>query len=520
MGGSGVIQHFGDGSSTLSLEDLAVLMITLSDNTATNILIDALGMNAVNRTLADLGFGETRLQRKMIQPEASLRGEENVSTPAEAAALMTRLARCDLPVNQASCRRITEILEIPKGGAVREPVPGSVRIAFKPGTLEGVATVWAYVELPDRPYVLAVMANYGGDGDAAVGRISEAAYRYFAKLARATPHGTRVPLEVIRRRYGRWCPWPPPSTRPLRPPSSLAPPPSGPPLSRRRVSCKEAGIRRDMLSMVRQALGDRYTVEREIGRGGAARVFLAQDREGMKVALKILHPELALSVTAQRFLREIAMLAKLQHPHIAQMVDYGELEYMVYYAMRFIEGQNLRVHIDRAHRLSVPDTVRLACDVLDALAAAHRQAIVHRDVKPENVILASHGAVLLDFGIARAIAASGTERLTRSGFTVGTSAYMSPEQVNGSLEIDHRSDLYSLGCVLFECLAGSPPFHDPLEEAVLKMHAVRPAPDVRRMREDTPRPLADAIDRALEKEPRDRWQSASEMLDALAAVKA
>jgi beta-lactamase class A len=200
VGGSGVIQHFGDGSSTLSLEDLAVLMITLSDNTATNILIDALGMNAVNRTLADLGFGETRLQRKMIQPEASLRGEENVSTPAEAAALMTRLARCDLPVNQASCRRITEILEIPKGGAVREPVPGSVRIAFKPGTLEGVATVWAYVELPDRPYVLAVMANYGGDGDAAVGRISEAAYRYFAKLARATPHGTRVPLEVIRRR--------------------------------------------------------------------------------------------------------------------------------------------------------------------------------------------------------------------------------------------------------------------------------------------------------------------------------
>ncbi|MBI2071441.1 MAG: serine/threonine protein kinase [Gemmatimonadetes bacterium] len=275
-----------------------------------------------------------------------------------------------------------------------------------------------------------------------------------------------------------------------------------------------------MLSMVRQALGDRYTVEREIGRGGAARVFLAQDREGRKVALKILHPELALSVTAQRFLREIGMLSKLQHPHIAQMLDSGELDFLVYYAMRYIEGQNLRIHLDRARRLSLADTVRLACDLLDALATAHREGIVHRDVKPENVVLAREGAVLLDFGIARAIAASGTERLTRSGFTVGTSAYMSPEQVNGSLEIDHRSDLYSLGCVLFECLAGKPPFHDPLEEAVLKMHTVRPAPDVRRTREDTPRPLADAIGRALEKEPRDRWQSAGEMLDALAAVRA
>ena len=275
-----------------------------------------------------------------------------------------------------------------------------------------------------------------------------------------------------------------------------------------------------MLSMVRDALGDRYTIEREIGRGGAARVFLAQDREGRKVALKILHPELALSVTAQRFLREISMLSQLQHPHIAQMVDYGELDFLVYYAMRYVEGQNLRVHLDRTHRLSIPDTVRLAGDLLEALAAAHGQAIVHRDVKPENIVVAREGAVLLDFGIARAIAASGTERLTRSGFTVGTSAYMSPEQVNGSLEIDHRSDLYSLGCVLFECLAGKPPFHDPLEEAVLKMHTVRPAPDVRQHRDDTPRPLADAIDRALEKEPRDRWQSASDMLDALAAVRA
>lgn len=200
VGGSGVIQYFADGSSLVSLEDLAVLMITLSDNTATNMLIDEVGMDAVNRTLNEMGFTRTKLQRKMIQPEASLRGDENVSTPAEAAEIMVRLARCQLPVSRGSCDRIRQVLEIPKEGPVRHPVPGSVRIAFKPGSLEGVATVWAYVELPDRPYVLVVMTNYGGDGDEAIRRASEVVYGYFSKLARATPYGTRVPLEVIRRR--------------------------------------------------------------------------------------------------------------------------------------------------------------------------------------------------------------------------------------------------------------------------------------------------------------------------------
>ncbi len=270
-----------------------------------------------------------------------------------------------------------------------------------------------------------------------------------------------------------------------------------------------------MLSLVRQTLGDRYTVEREIGRGGAARVFLAQDREGRKVALKILHPELAVSVTAQRFLREISLLSQLQHPRIAQMLDYGEQDFLVYYAMRYIEGPSLRLTLDRTRRCEVADTMRLARDVLGALGAAHAQGIVHRDVKPENIICAAEGAVLLDFGIAKAIAAFGMERLTRSGFTVGTSTYMSPEQVDGRQEIDHRSDLYSLGCVLFECLAGNPPFQDPLEEAVLRMHTARPAPEVRTLRDEVPRPLADAIMRALEKAPGDRWPSAGEMLEAL-----
>src|SRR5574341_1692903 len=201
------------------------------------------------------------------------------------------------------------------------------------------------------------------------------------------------------------------------------------------------------------------------------------------------------------------MLSQLQHPHIAQMLDYGELDMLVFYAMRFIEGPNLRVYLERERTCAVGDAVLHASEMLDALSAAHALGIVHRDVKPENIVLSPQGAVLLDFGIARAVAISGNERLTRSGFTVGTSAYMSPEQVNGG-DLDQRSDIYSLGCVLFECLTGKPPFHDPLEAAVLKMHTDRPAPQVRKLRDGVPRPLSDAIARALEKDPRDRWQTA------------
>lgn len=272
-----------------------------------------------------------------------------------------------------------------------------------------------------------------------------------------------------------------------------------------------------MLATVRQVLGDRYAIDREIGRGGAARVYLATDSTGATVALKILHPQLAVSVTADRFLREIALLSQLDHPHIARILDWGEQDFLVYYVMRYIEGPNLRVHIERARRASVSDTLRIARDVLDALAAAHAKGIVHRDVKPENIVLSpAHGAMLLDFGIARAIAAAGTERLTLSGFTVGTSAYMSPEQIDGAA-IDHRSDLYSLACVLFECLAGRPPFHDPLAEAVLRMHAKSAVPNVRKLRKDTPEPLAGAITRALAKTPAQRWQSAADMLEKLGA---
>jgi beta-lactamase class A len=196
--GSGVIGQFADGSSELSNEDLAVLMIVLSDNTATNLLIDAVGMDAVNRTMASLGAPHTKLQRKMIRPDASARGEENVSTAREAADLMVRIARCDLPVSRESCARIRRVLEIPKNDAVRRAVPSEVAVASKPGGVEGVAAIWAIVALPDRPFVLTAMTNYGsGDGDEAITRAARAAYDYATRLARATPHGARVPLGVI-----------------------------------------------------------------------------------------------------------------------------------------------------------------------------------------------------------------------------------------------------------------------------------------------------------------------------------
>lgn len=200
--GSGVLRFLTDRGSALSLEDYAIYMIVYSDNTATNVLIDELGMDAINAVSASLGAENTKLQRKMIRPEDSARGNENLSTPRDAALIMEKIARCDLPMSKSSCARVREILEIYKGGPVRTPVPREIPIAFKPGGLTGVATVWAIVDLPDRPYVLSVMSNYGGDGGAVVEAASEAAFRYFAKLSGVTEYGTRVPLDVKRRVSG------------------------------------------------------------------------------------------------------------------------------------------------------------------------------------------------------------------------------------------------------------------------------------------------------------------------------
>jgi len=273
-----------------------------------------------------------------------------------------------------------------------------------------------------------------------------------------------------------------------------------------------------MLALVRQAFDGRYQVESEIGRGGNARIFLARDPEGRPVALKILHPELLVSVAADRFLREIKLASQLSHPHIARLLDSGERDWLIYYVMDFVDGQTLRERLDNSRQLSIAETLRIASDLLDALDHAHQQGIIHSDVKPANVVLSAHGAILLDFGIARAVIASGTDQLTRSGIAVGTSTYMSPEQITAVTDIDHRSDLYSMGCVLYECLAGQAPFVHRNEAVVLQLHLTQPAPDVRTLRSDTPPELATAIAKALAKAPNDRWRSAAEMRETLAAV--
>jgi serine/threonine-protein kinase len=221
------------------------------------------------------------------------------------------------------------------------------------------------------------------------------------------------------------------------------------------------------------------------------------------------------SVTADRFLREIAFLREIDHPHIGELLDFGESEWLIYYVLAYVEGPNLREHLARVKRASLSDTQIIAQHLLEALEYAHGKRIVHRDVKPDNIVLSPRGAVLLDFGIARAIAESGTDRLTRSGFAVGTSAYMSPEQVQGTPDIDERSDVYSLGCVLFECAAGRPPFTAQREELVLRMHLDNDAPDVREFRDEISDAFATVINKALKTKREDRWQSAAEMKAAL-----
>ena len=244
---------------------------------------------------------------------------------------------------------------------------------------------------------------------------------------------------------------------------------------------------RDLIERVRKALRDRYTVIAAVGRGGNACIFSGRDASGADVAIKVLHPELVVSVAADRFLREIRYASQLNHPHIARLIDSGEADYLLWYVMPYVAGDNLRQALRREPRLRVPDVGRVAVEVLGALEHAHAHGIAHRDIKPDNIVLSPTGAVLVDLGIARAIATSGDDRVTRSGFVVGTEEYMSPEQAEGAPDVDGRTDLYSLGVVLFECLAGRPPFSSVSAAAVLDMHQHRPAPDLRSIRRDVPK---------------------------------
>ena len=272
----------------------------------------------------------------------------------------------------------------------------------------------------------------------------------------------------------------------------------------------------DVLEQLRAALGDRYEVERLVGEGGMATVYLATDlRHGRKVAIKTLRAELAASIGADRFLREIRVAANLQHPNILGLYDSGEADGILFYVMPFIEGESLRARLNREQQLPLYDAVRITREAAEALAYAHEHGVVHRDIKPENILLQNGHALVADFGIARAVDAAG-EKLTQTGMAVGTPHYMSPEQALGADHADGRSDVYSLGCVLYELLAGQPPFDGPNSRAILARHAMEQVPSIRIVRQSVPEELEDAVLQALEKTPADRFQKMSELAELLA----
>ena len=272
----------------------------------------------------------------------------------------------------------------------------------------------------------------------------------------------------------------------------------------------------DVLEQLRAALGDRYDVERLVGEGGMATVFLARDlRHGRKVAIKTLRAELAASIGADRFLREITLAANLQHPNILALYDSGDADGILYYVMPFVEGESLRARLNREQQLPIHDAVRITREAAEALAHAHEHGVVHRDIKPENILLLNGHALVADFGIARAADAAG-EKLTQTGMAVGTPHYMSPEQAMGADGADGRSDIYSLGCVLYELLAGQPPFDGPNSRAILARHAMEQVPSIRIVRQSVPEELEDAVLQALEKTPADRFQKMSELAEVLA----
>jgi len=274
----------------------------------------------------------------------------------------------------------------------------------------------------------------------------------------------------------------------------------------------------DPLARVQAALAGRYTIERELGRGGMATVYLAQDRKHHRqVAIKVLKPELAAALGPERFLREIDTAARLTHPHILPLHDSGEAAGLLYYVMPYVEGETLRDRLEREGQLPLEEAVRITREVASALSYAHSHDVVHRDIKPENILLSGGEAVVADFGIARAITAAARGQLTETGIAIGTPGYMSPEQGAASARVDERSDIYSLGCVLYEMLAGEPPFTGPSAESIVRQHLAAAPPRVSAMRAAVPPAIEEAIVRALAKTPADRFATAADFVEALAA---
>jgi TolB-like protein/tetratricopeptide (TPR) repeat protein/tRNA A-37 threonylcarbamoyl transferase component Bud32 len=268
-------------------------------------------------------------------------------------------------------------------------------------------------------------------------------------------------------------------------------------------------------------LADRYAIERELGQGGMATVYLARDRKlGRAVALKVLRPELAAALGTERFLREIEIAAKLAHPHILALHDCGESDGFLYYTMPFVEGESLRDRLLREKQLPLEDALQITRDVADALSYAHSHGLVHRDIKPENILFEAGHAVVSDFGIARAVSTAGTSRLTETGLAVGTPQYMSPEQAAGSQDLDGRSDLYSLGCVLYEMLSGETPYSGPTPQAILAKKLSEPLPRISVVRETVPTGVEAVLAKALARTPADRWVTAADFAAALSRAEA
>jgi eukaryotic-like serine/threonine-protein kinase len=272
----------------------------------------------------------------------------------------------------------------------------------------------------------------------------------------------------------------------------------------------------DVATRLSTALADRYRVERELGAGGMATVYLAEDiKHHRRVAIKVLRPELAAVIGADRFLREIETIAGLQHPHILGLIDSGEVNGTAYYVMPFVEGESLRDRLVREKQLPIGDAVRIATEVAGALDYAHRHGVIHRDVKPENILLHDGSALVADFGIALAASKAGGERMTETGMSLGTPQYMSPEQAMGEREITAGSDIYALGATTYEMLAGAPPFTGPTAQAIVaKIVASEPEP-LSALRKTVPPHVEDAVLTALEKIPADRFVTASAFARAL-----
>jgi serine/threonine-protein kinase len=264
-------------------------------------------------------------------------------------------------------------------------------------------------------------------------------------------------------------------------------------------------------------LEGRYRIERELGRGGMATVYLATDlKHGRQVAIKVLEPELAAAIGPERFLREIEIAARLHHPHILTLFDSGDAGGLLFYIMPYVQGESLRDRLRHERQLPLDQALQIAREVADALSYAHTQGVIHRDVKPENILLQSGHALLADFGLARAISAARGAALTATGMTLGTPTYMSPEQASGSTSLDGRSDLYSLGCVLFEMLAGQPPFTGPTAESLMHQHLSVSPPSVMNLRPAVPEWIASAVQRSMAKNPADRFSAVAPFAEALA----